>query len=60
MSRTDWEIIIEDLAARVAEKYGIASVAWVFQEHNATWFDNLHPCYYWDVYGNLMQMDADD
>ena len=59
MTRTDWEINIENLAARVAEKYGEAAVRGAFQRVGATCFDDLSPCYYDEVFGDLQQMDED-
>ena len=59
MTRTDWEISIENLAARVAEKYGDAAARGAFQRVGATCFEDLAPCYYEEVFGDLMQMDED-
>lgn len=59
MTKLDWEINIGDLAERVAETYGSDAAASVFTKYNATCFEDLCPCYYGDVFGELMQMDAD-
>lgn len=59
MTRSDWEINIENLAARVAEKYGDSAARGVFQRVDATCFDDLSPYYYDEVFGDLMQMDED-
>ena len=60
MTRVDWEINITDLAERVAEKYGQEVAQTPFRKVGATCFDDLSPCYYDEVYGELMQMDEDD
>lgn len=59
MTRTDWEINIENLVARMAEKYGDAAARGAFQRGGATFFDDLNLCYYDEVFGDLMQMDED-
>ncbi len=59
MTKLDWEINIENLAARIAETYGPETVASVFARYDATCFEDLCPCYYSEVFGDLMQMDAD-
>lgn len=59
MTRLDWEINVENLAMRVAENYGSDVVASVFARYDATCFDDLNPCYYADVFGDLMLIDAD-
>ena len=60
MTRTDWEINITNLTARVAEKYGEAAVKGAFQRVGATCFEDLSPVDYSEVFGDLMQMDEDD
>ena len=59
MTKLDWEINIENLARRIAETYGSDTVASVFKRYDATCFEDLNPCYYSEVFGMLMQMDAD-
>lgn len=59
MTKIDWEINIENLAASVAEKYGEAVVDGIFARYDATSFEDLNPCYYTDVFGDLMLMDED-
>lgn len=59
MTRTDWEINIENLAARVGEKYSEAAARGAFQRVGATCFDDLSPCYYDEVFGDLQQIDED-
>lgn len=59
MTRTDWEINIENLEARVSEKYGEEAARGAFQRVGAIRFDDLSPCYYGEVFGALMQMDED-
>lgn len=59
MTRIDWEINIEDMASRVAEKYGTDVAAAVFARYDATCFDDLNPWYYDQVFGDLQQIFAD-
>ena len=59
MTKNDWRINIETLAASVAEKYGNEVAESAFTPYDATNFDNLSPSHYWDVFGNLQQMDED-
>ena len=59
MTRQDWRINIENIAASVATKYGNDAAAFVFSKYAASCFDNLSPTYYWDVFGTLQQMDED-
>lgn len=60
MTKLDWEINIEILAARVTETYGSDVAASVFARYDATCFEDLNPCYYEEVFGELMQVDEDD
>lgn len=60
MNKVDWEINIDDLASRVAEKFGGDVVASVFQRVGATCFEDLNPEYYEEVFSDLMLMDEDD
>ena len=59
MTKNDWRINIETHAASVAEKYGNEVAESAFTPYDATNFDNLSPSHYWDVFGNLQQMDED-
>ena len=59
MTRTDWQINIENLVASVTEKVGAEAAAWPFLKFGATCFDDLSPAYYDEVLGDLMLMDAD-
>ena len=59
MTKNDWRINIETLAASVAEKYGNEVAESAFTPYDATNFGNLSPSHYWDVFGNLQQMDED-
>ncbi len=59
MTRLDWQINIENLAKRVAETYGPKVVEAIFVRYDATCFDDLNPCHFADVFGDLMQIDAD-
>ena len=60
MTRTDWQINIENLASRVAEKYGAEVAQAAFRRAGATCFEDLSPSFYDEVFGDLMQMDEDD
>lgn len=59
MTKNDWRINIETLAESVAAKSGNEIARSAFTPYNATCFDDLSPAYYWDVFGNLQQMDED-
>ena len=59
MTILDWEINIQNTAASVAAKYGNEVAASVFRRYDATWFEDLDPFYYGEVYGDLMQIDED-
>ena len=59
MTKQDWQINIENAAVSVAAKYGNEVVASVFRWYDASCFDDLSPAYYWDVFGNLQQLDED-
>ena len=59
MTKLDWKINIENLAASVAEAYGKETVKGIFTRFDATCFDDLSPSYYADVFSDLMLMDAD-
>lgn len=59
MTKTDWEINIENLAASVAEKYGSEEVSFIFSKYGASCFDDLSPVHYGDVFDELDLRDAD-
>lgn len=59
MTKTDWEINIENTAASVAAKYGTEVAASVFRRYDATCFEDLNPIYYSEVFGDLMLIDED-
>lgn len=59
MTKLDWQINIENTAASVAAKCGNEVAESAFTPYDATGFDDLSPAYYWDVFGNLQQMDED-
>ena len=59
MDRNDWKINIENLSDLVANKYGSQAVNGTFARYDATSFEDLSPAFYWDVFGDLMQMDED-
>ena len=59
MTKLDWEINIENLAASVAEAYGKETVKGIFARFDATCFDDLNPSYYADIFGELILMYTD-
>lgn len=59
MTKLDWEINIENLAARVAETNDASVAASVFARYDATCFDDLSPAYYDQVFNDLDQIDKD-
>ena len=59
MTKMDWQINIENLAARVAETYGSDVAASVFARYDATDFEDLSPAYYDQVFGDLILIDED-
>ena len=59
MTKMDWQINIENLAARVTETYGSDVAASVFARYDATDFEDLSPAYYDQVFGDLMLIDED-
>ena len=59
MTRMDWRINIENLAAEVAAKCGNDVARSAFTACDATCFDDLSPANYWEVFGNLQQIAAD-
>lgn len=59
MTKTDWEINIENTATSVEAKYGNEVAASVFKRYDATCFEDLSPIYYSEVFGDLMLIDED-
>lgn len=59
MTKTDWEINIENTAASVAAKYGNEVAASVFRRYDATCFEDLSSTYYSEIFGDLMLIDED-
>ena len=59
MTKLDWQISIENLVESVTEKLGPEAAAAPFVRVGATCFEDLRPCYYEEVFGNLMLMDSD-
>jgi len=60
MTKQDWRINIENLAASVSAKYGSEVTESVFMRYDATGFEDLSSLYYSDVFGDLMFIDSDD
>ncbi|MGI6051878.1 MAG: hypothetical protein ACOYA9_05220 [Bilifractor sp.] len=44
---------IENDAAEVATIYGAEIVKGIFKRYDATCIDDLSPCYYWEMFGDL-------
>ena len=40
-------------------EYGSQAVNGTFARYDATSFEDVSPAFYWDVFGDLMQMDED-
>jgi hypothetical protein len=59
MTKLDWEINIENLAAKVAETYGSEVVEAIFARYDSTCFDDLYSAVYDQLFGDLMQMESD-
>ena len=60
MTRQDWQINIENLAASVSAKYGSEVAESVFKRFGATCFEDLSPIYYDEVFGDLLLIDSDN
>ena len=60
MTRADWQINIENLVGRVTEKYGAEVAQAAFIRAGATCFEDLFPCFYEEVFSDLMLMDEDE
>lgn len=44
---------IENDASEVASIYGTEIVKGILNRYDATCIDDLNPCYYWEVFGDL-------
>ena len=60
MTRQDWQINIESLAASVSTEYGSEVAESVFRRYGATCFEDLSPLYYDEVFGDLLLIDSDN
>ena len=60
MTRQDWQINIESLAASVSAEYGSEVAESVFRRYGATCFEDLSPLYYDEVFGDLLLIDSDN
>ena len=60
MTRQDWRINIENLAASVSVEYGNEVAESVFRRFGATGFEDLSPIYYDEVFGDLLLIDSDN
>ncbi len=60
MTRQDWQINIENLAASVSVEYGSEVAESVFRRFGATCFEDLSPLYYDEVFGDLLLIDSDN
>ena len=59
MTKKDWRINIENLAASVSAEYGSEVAESVFRRYGATCFEDLSPIYYDEVFSDLMLIDSD-
>ena len=48
-----WQINIEDAVSRICLIYGTEVATSVFQRYGAHNFEDLNPCFYADVFGDL-------
>lgn len=53
MSKSDWEINIENAANAAAAEYGSSTVKSVFARYDAHGFYDLSSCYYSEVFSDL-------
>ena len=60
MTKKDWRINIENLAASVSAEYGSEVAESVFKTYGATCFEDLSPFYYDEVFGDLLLIDSDN
>lgn len=62
MKHSDWMVNLESAAAAVAMSYGHTEVKSILAKYGATTFDNLSPCYYSEIFGELEDRakDADE
>lgn len=60
MTRQDWQINIESLAASISAEYGSEVAESVFRRYGATCFEDLSPIYYDEVFGDLLLIDSDN
>lgn len=51
--REMWRINIENAVDEVCRTYGADVAKSVFQRYDATDFDDLCPCYYGEIFGDL-------
>ncbi|MCF2544262.1 hypothetical protein I6E08_03360 [Ligilactobacillus ruminis] len=58
--REMWRINIENDADQVCSIYGAAAVDGVFQRYDATYFDDLNPSHYEEVFVDLELMINDN
>lgn len=58
--REMWRINIENDADQVCSIYGAAAVDGVFHRYDATYFDDLNPSHYEEVFGDLELMINDN
>ena len=60
MTKQDWRINIENLAASVSAEYGSEVTESVFRRYGATCLEDLSPIYYDEVFGDLLLIDSDN
>ena len=60
MTKKDWRINIENLAASVSAEYGSEVAASIFKRFGANCFEDLSPIYYDEVFADLLLIDSDN
>jgi hypothetical protein len=60
MTKKDWRINIENLAASVSAEYGSEVAESVFRRYGATCFEDLRPICFDEVFGDLLLIDSDN
>ena len=54
-----WLISIKQTADFVEKQLGAETVRAIFQKYNASCLEDLNPCYYSEVFGELYQYEVD-
>lgn len=54
-----WQISIEQTTDFVRKQLGAETIKAIFQKYNASCLEDLNPCYYPEVFGELYQYEVD-